>query len=74
MARVRTSLPSLPEDDGSTGGDAGARHRAEPSLAGAQAAMMGGFALLLILASGLLWLIGAAIAFRGPDAGERNFP
>ena len=48
--------------------------RSEPSLAGSQAAMMGGFVLLFILASGLVWLLGAAIAFRGPDAGERNFP
>ena len=48
--------------------------RSEPSLAGAQAAMMGGFVLLFILASALIWLIGAAIAFRGPGARERSFP
>jgi hypothetical protein len=48
--------------------------RSEPSLAGAQAAMMGGLVLLLVLASALIWLIGAAIAFRGPGARERSFP
>jgi len=36
--------------------------------------MIGGLALLFILASAILWLLGVAIAFRGPDSEERRFP
>jgi hypothetical protein len=46
----------------------------EPSLGGAQAAMMGGLALLLFLGSFVCWLLGATIASLGTENQPPGFP
>ena len=42
----------------------------EPSLAGAQAAAMGGLVLMLFGVSAVFWFLGVAFAFRGSGTGE----
>lgn len=46
----------------------------ELSLAGAQAAVAGGLAMLLFLGSGLVWLLGLALGWGCPRAETPSFP
>ncbi len=60
-------LPSfLPARRHSSGG--------EPSLAGAQAAVAGGLVMLLFFGSGLVWLLGLALAWVFPRSETASFP
>ena len=46
----------------------------EPSLGGAQAAVAGGFVMLLILGSSVFWMVGAAIGSGRKDDQEPSLP